>query len=293
MRLSIRLTGVCIVLALLAQACASAEASSSSGLVVQNAPKPEAPCWIDRPDCLAVAGESALYFVGQSESPLAHPGQPARESVHAARRDAELAYARFLAVDIETSSTLRTVFTNDSYRLQFDENIKEQVSQTVGALRKAAQYNVSHDVSPDGVPKWSVFVLLKVFEEDVAKHRLAIAAEKERLENLPPSQDEWVVSLFNIDDSVSVYVNDLKINQCDLSRSCKVKLSPHFRPGSNQVRLVYRNEALFWTYGYEVFKNEELMYKGRCGQVWVFGCGFLNMNVGDVHQFDFEVEWTQ
>ena len=54
----------------------------------------------------------------------------------AARRDAELAYARFLAVDIETSSTLRTVFTNDSYRLQFDENIKEQVSQTVGALRK-------------------------------------------------------------------------------------------------------------------------------------------------------------
>ena len=32
------------------------------------------------------------------------------------------------------------------------------------------------------------------------------------------------------------------------------------------------------------------MYKGRCGQVWVFGCGFLNMNVGDVHQFDFEVK---
>ena len=36
-----------------------------------------------------------------------------------------------------------------------------------------------------------VFVLLKVFEEDVAKHRLAIAEEKKRLE--PPPQDEWVV----------------------------------------------------------------------------------------------------
>ena len=185
-----------------------AEASSSSGLVVQNALSLRRR--VDRSARLsAVAGESALYFVGQSESPLAHPGQPARESVHAARRDAELAYARFLAVDIETSSTLRTVFTNDSYRLQFEENIKEQVSQTVGALRKAAQYNVSHDASPDGVPKWSVFVLLKVFEEDVAKHRLAIAAEKERLSEPLPSQDEWVVSLFNIDDSVSVYVNDL------------------------------------------------------------------------------------
>ena len=162
MRLSIRLTGVRIVLIVLAQACAPTEASSPSARVVQNAPKPEPPCWIDKPDCLAVAGESALYFVGQSDNPVAHPGQPARESVHAARRDAELAYARFLAVDIETSSILRTVFTNDSYRLQFNENIKEQVSQTVGALRKAAQYNVAHEVSPEGVPMWSVFVLLKV-----------------------------------------------------------------------------------------------------------------------------------
>ena len=293
MKLSIRSTDVCIVLALLAQACTSNDASLSSVRLASTMPVAEAPCWIDKPDCLAVEGESALYFVGQSDNPLAHPGQPARESVHAARRDAELAYARFLAVDIETSSTLRTVFTNDSYRVQFDENIKEQVSQTVGALRKAAQYNVAHEVSPEGVPVWSVFVLLKVFEEDVAKHRIAIAAEKERLENLPPLQDEWVVSLFNIDDSVSVYVNDLKINQCDLSRSCKVKLSPHFRPGTNQVSLVYRNEAFLWTYGYEVFKNDELMYKGRCGQVWVFGCGFMNMKVGDVHQFDFEVDWSR
>ncbi len=293
MKLSIRLTGVCVVLVVLAQACASADASSSSARLAQSAPAPKPPCWVDKPDCLALAGESALYFVGQSDNPLAHPGQPARESVHAARRDAELAYARFLAVDIETSSTLRTVFTNDSYRVQFNENIHEQVSHTVGALHKAAQYNVAHEVSPEGVPMWSVFVLLKVFEGDVAKHRIAIAAEKERLENLPPLQDEWVVSLFNIDDSASVYVNDLKINQCDLSRSCKVKLSPHFRPGTNRVSIVYRNEALLWTYGYEVFKNDEIMYKGRCGQVWVFGCGFMNMNVGDVHQFDFEVDWKR
>ena len=272
MRLSIRLTGVCIVLVILAQACTSTEASSSNARLVQRAHAPEAPCWIDRPDCLAVAGESALILWGNQTTLCLILGNQPETQVHAARRDAELAYARFLAVDIETSSTLRTVFTNDSYRLQFDENIKEQVSHRVGASCKAAQYNVVHEVSPEGVPMWSVFVLFKgVSEEDVAKHRIAIAAERERLENLPPLQDEWVVSLFNIDDSVSVYVNDLKINQCDLSRSCKVKLSPHFRPGTNRVRFVYRNEVFLWTYGYEVFKNDEMMYKGRWSSLglWV------------------------
>ena len=58
---------------------------------------------------------------------------------------------------------------------------------------------------------------------------------------LPPPKDEWVVSLFNIDDSVSVYVNDLKINQCDLPIQQGKVNSTHTRPGSNQARLVYRN----------------------------------------------------
>ena len=47
---------------------------------------------------------------------------------------------------------------------------------------------------------------------------------------------------------------------------------------------------MFWTYGYEVSKNGEVMYEGRCGQVWVLGCGFLNTKKGLVHAFEFEVE---
>ena len=52
----------------------------------------------------------------------------------------------------------------------------------------------------------------------------------------------------------------------------------------------YKNHLLFWTYGYEVTKNGEVMYEGRCGQVWVVGCGFLNTKKGVVHAFEFEVE---
>lgn len=273
--------------------CASADTTTPGDTVLMHRVNSDAPCWVDKPDCQAVAGESAVYFVGQSESPLANPGQPARETVHAARRDAEVAYARFLGVDIETSSTMRTVFDNESYRMQFNEDLREQVTQRIGALRKADQYNVAHRLSADGEPLWTVFVLLKVSEADVAKHRVAISTERIQKESEPAPPDLWVASLFNIDDSVSIYVNDTKINQCSFSRECEVQLTPHFKSGVNKVRLVYRNDALFWTYGYEVRRNDEVMYTGRCGQVWVYGCGLLNIDLGDVHVFDFEVAWRK
>ena len=104
-----------------------------------------------------------------------------------------------------------------------------------------------------------------------------------------PSSDEWTASLFNIDDSAAIYVNGKKINQCGFSRSCTVKLTPHFVAGNNKVRLEFSNRALFWTYGYEVFKNKESMYAARCGSVWLYGCSW-NISLGVVHTFEFDVK---
>ena len=156
---------------------------------------------------------------------------------------------------------------------------------------KVDQYNVADQYTAEGIPQWSVYVLVKVSQESVIKHRAAIAEERRLAESAPPPADEWIVSVFNIDDSVSVYVNGTKINQCDFSRSCEIRLTPHFRLGLNKVKLVYRNDVGLWTYGYEVFKNDEVMYKGRCGQVWIFGCGFLDTTLDVVHEFEFKVEW--
>ena len=116
--------------------------------------------------------------------------------------------------------------------------------------------------------QWSVYVLVKVSHESVTKHRAAIAEERKLAESAPPPPDKWVASVYNIDDSVSVYVNGTKVNQCDFSRSCEIRLTPHFRLGINKVKLVYQNDLGFWAYGYEILKNDEVMYKGRCGQVW-------------------------
>jgi hypothetical protein len=111
---------------------------------------------------------------------------------------------------------------------------------------------------------------------------------KSKTSGVPPV-DEWTVSVFNIDDHAAIYANGKKIHQCEFSRSCTIKLNPHLKPGRNKVRLDYSNRAMFWTYGYKVLKNDEVMYTGRCGQVWVFGCSW-NISLGVVHSFEFEIE---
>ena len=157
-------------------------------------------------------------------------------------------------------------------------------------LVKADDYFVTHQETSEGEPLWTVYVLIKIAKENVDKHRVAIAEEAKRRANAPPPPDEWTASVFNIDDSVAISVNGKIINECEFARSCTIKLSPHFKSGPNKVRLEYSNRALFWTYGYEILKNDEVMYRDRCGQVWLFGCADWDTKRGVVHAFEFQVE---
>ena len=270
--------------------CVSSPVNTVTPLNMSSAKAADEPCWIRSPDCRADAENATLYFVGQSKEPLASWGRPSRDSIHSAQRDAEQEYARYLGVDIEASSYLQSLFSNEHYQMQFEESISENVNHTVSELIKADEYSVAHQESSDGEPLWSVYVLIKISKDSATKHQAAIAEELRRRAAAPPPPDEWVASVFNIDDTVAIYVNDKKINQCDFSRSCEINLSPHFESGHNKVRLEYSNHALFWTYGYEVLKNGEVMYKGRCGQVWVMGCGLVDTKLGVVHTFEFEVD---
>ena len=70
---------------------------------------------------------------------------------------------------------------------------------------------------------------------------------------------------------------------------CNTIFIYYFKPGKNTVRLEYRNRIGAWTYGYEIFKNDEIMYQGSCGQVWLLGCEW-DISRGVVHTFEFEVD---
>ncbi len=298
--------------------CASAPVNKTHPLTMGSVTSGDEPCWVRAPDCLAKESADFSYFVGQSEAPFASWGRPDRSSFKSAQEDAEQQYARFLGVDIESSTFMQTLLTDAHYQSQFDHTVHTSVQRTVSDLVKSDTYFVAHQETSEGEPLWTVYVLLKVANTDVASHRKRIAeeskqqklverekaaaekaaqakAERDRLERakLESSNPQWVAEVHNIDDSAHVYVNGQHIRECGFSQSCTVKLSPHFVAGMNTVRLEYRNHIGLWTYGYEILKGKEVMYQGRCGQVWVYGCQYWNTDKGVIHTFEFKVPMPQ
>ena len=271
------------------------------------------PCWVSTPQCADDGAKNALYFVGQSESVAAGWRRPSRDAFRSAQKDAEQQYARYLGVDIRSSTFLKSVLDDADYNSQFSETIDARVERTVSHLTKADEYYVADQKNASGQPVWTVFILLKIERSVVKAHQAAVAEErrlaqlqeKARLQEKQQSQkkqdvqskalastmngDGWVVSVYNVDDLAAVYVNGQKVRECGFSRSCQVALAPHLTEGINRVRLVYKNHFGPWTYAYKVTQNKTVMYEGRCGQVWAYGCGVLNFRTGIVHEFKFEI----
>ena len=277
-------------------ACATAPVNKAQPLGMTSVRAADEPCWIRTPDCLAEPDDAALYFVGQNARPVANWGRPTRDAFHSAQQDAEQQYAHFLGVEVESSSYLESLFEGERYQSHVQHTLKQSVRRKVSELLKADEYFVAYQQTTEGEPIWTVYVLIKIDQAHVQKHRQAIAREAQLKAAPPPkvdaapTPDEWVASVFNLDDGVAIYVNGTKINQCGFSESCEVRLTPHFHPGPNTVRLEYMNRAVFWTYGYEILRNGELMYRDRCGQVWLYGCSW-DRTVGVVHRFEFQVDF--
>lgn len=272
-------------------ACQQTPVQLEKPLLMNNAAEP---CWLRTPNCKAEPGFQ--YFVGQSAQPIASLGRPSRDSFHSAQRDAEREYARFLGVDISASSFLQNLFKDENYEVQFTETVQENFDTRVSDVLKSDQYYMSTHQTTDGQPLWLVYVLIKVSNDNIAKHKQRIEQEladkkvQQALE-LKNKKDEWTISLFNIDEVMSVFVNDKKINQCDFAENCEVKLTPHLLAGQNTVRIEVSNALVWWTYGYDVQKNGETLYKGKCGVVWLFPCA--GYETGVVHSFEFDVQLSR
>lgn len=267
-------------------ACSSSPKERQTPLVMNKVLSDDVPCWIRNPECLSKEGDSeAVYFVGRSETAKANWGAPHRESFYSAQRDAEVQYARFLGVDISSSIFMQELLNNQQYQNQFQQTTTEDMQHRISDIKKVDEYFVALHETSDGEPYWLVYMLIKVNADIVEKHRLAASQEAQKRE----LEAEWVAILNNVDDTVSVFVNDTKISQCDLTQTCKVALTPHLEVGKNSIRLEFENLALLWAYGYQILRNNQIMYQGKCGQIWLYGCK-NDTTVGVVHEFEFEID---
>ena len=287
-RQSTILLHLCLIISL--WSCGSSPSKPASHLHLSKQKISPAPCWISSPQCLEDESKSALYFVGQSAQPSPGEHRPSREAFKSAQKDAEKQYASYLGVDVKSSSLIQSLINDEQSSSQFTETTQTTVKRTVSHLVKAGEYFFPEGQNEKGEILWTAFILLKIDRDAVKKHEQLIAEEKENQKNKSHTSDSWIVSVFNIDDSASIFVNGTKINQCGFSRSCDVRLNPHLRQGINHIRLEYTNHIGGWTYGYKVTKNDEIMYEGRCGQVWFYGCKLFNFKTGVMHQFKFQID---
>ena len=255
------------------------------------------PCWVKRPDCREERGEEVIYFVGQSSAPLAQWGRPKRESLDSAMVNAETQYARFLGVEVEASTQLEESFDERDSSVQSSQRIRSRSSQVVGGLIKVDEYFTAYQVTEEGEPLWTVYVLVKIDRDQVKRDQTKIANKdatkpNDDLQKLSPSQPvekRWTAKVFNIDDTVTVRMNGAVISQCEFSRTCDIELDTHLRSGANQVELIFKNRIGFWTYGYEVREGDRLIYQGSCGRVWLYGCDW-DISRGVVHRFKFQID---
>ena len=93
--------------------------------------------------------------------------------------------------------------------MQFEEKVQESFNTTVSDVLKSDQYFMSTHQTQEGQPLWVVYVLIKVSNNNIARHKVAVQKEaavkkaEQQLE-LKNKKDEWIISLFNIDEVMSV-----------------------------------------------------------------------------------------
>jgi len=211
--------------------------------------------------------------------------------------DAETQYARFLGVEVQSSTKLEEALNEHSYQSQMSQRIPSRSNHLVSDLIKVDEHFAAYQETDEGQPLWTVYVLTKITQTTLKKHRDLIAKKKILKTESPPkpisssqaTEELWTAKVFNIDDMASIYVNGVVVRGCEFSRTCEVALNPHLKLGRNQIELTFSNRLGFWTYGYEVHKGDQLMYQGTCGKVWLYGCEW-NISRGVMHRFKFEID---
>ena len=92
-----------------------------------------------------------------------------------------------------------------------------------------------------------------------------------------------IVKVYNVDDLAIVYVNGSQAFQVPFNTSKQVDITKQLRPGKNEVRLVLQNSERGYSYGFEINRNNESIFKEDCGKLNVNGCKGNEFRIGTVY----------
>src|SRR5688572_26423783 len=74
------------------------------------------------------------------------------------------------------------------------------------------------------------------------------------------SDDSYTVRVYNVDDVAIVYVNGSEIIRTGYKGTDQLYISNLLRPGSNQIRFVLQNNQEGFTYGFELYRGNQVIF---------------------------------
>ena len=104
---------------------------------------------------------------------------------------------------------------------------------------------------------------------------------------------KYFVRIYNIDDEGTAYVNNVPVKKTGYRQdSGWVDITGQLQAGKNTVKFVLFNGAWGgWTYGFQLKKDDAIIWQDECGRAGSFGCKNNNMNRGIVFEKGIEVNW--
>ena len=82
----------------------------------------------------------------------------------------------------------------------------------------------------------------------------------------------YSIKIYNIDDLATIYVNGSQLLQIRYKNTKQIDITNLLHPGENEVRFVLQNFQEDFTYGFEIYRNNESIFKDECGVVGRSGC---------------------
>lgn len=85
-------------------------------------------------------------------------------------------------------------------------------------------------------------------------------------------EQQWIVRLFNSDDTALLWLNGQLLGSCTGANNCNFNISAKLLSGANTVRIELQNAVADWAYGYRITRDGIVWAYGRCGTAATESC---------------------
>lgn len=135
----------------------------------------------------------------------------------------------------------------------------------------------------------AIVVIMLLFSLSIVAQTGMAQIDVNKLETLGQfeSGHTYQIHIYNLDGTATAYINGQLIATLSPGQTRMVDITQYLTQGSdNNVRFDVSNDVIgsFWTYGFEILKDSNVIWRDECGIVSLHGCMGGDQLTGLVYQ---------